>query len=192
MQSRSSIDSSFSLSDDTSVTSLESSECSSMRVFLIQTARGLFSSSGGYKANICLLRHLASRGHAVRQLCYFHENEVEDYVQKMAQAAKHDVRLRRRTLRMRKGNDTADVKVNVAQLTMEDGVEIIALEKEAFDAAFGGKENLHKEMTRETADYIEVPRTNISQSCKHGLLKNISLTTILSREENYQHACLIL
>lgn len=128
-----------------------------MRVFLIQTARGLFSSSGGYKANICLLRHLASRGHSVRQLCYYHKNEVEDYVQKMAEANDHDVRLRRRMLRMRSGQHTPDVNVNVVQLTMKDGVEIIALEKEAFDAAFGGKENLHKEMTRETADYIEVP-----------------------------------
>ncbi|KAG9569469.1 hypothetical protein KCU71_g6347, partial [Aureobasidium melanogenum] len=39
---------------------------------------------------------------------------------------------------------------------MEDGVEIVALEKEAFDAAFGGKELLHTEMARETAEYIEV------------------------------------
>lgn len=75
----------------------------------------------------------------------------------MAEANDHDVRLRRRMLRMRSGQHTPDVNVNVVQLTMKDGVEIIALEKEAFDAAFGGKENLHKEMTRETADYIEVP-----------------------------------
>ncbi|KAK9413759.1 putative Glycosyl transferase family 1 domain-containing protein [Seiridium unicorne] len=34
----------------------------SMRVFLIQTARGLFPSSGSYNANINLLRCLASRG----------------------------------------------------------------------------------------------------------------------------------
>ncbi|KAH0365327.1 hypothetical protein KCU65_g6089, partial [Aureobasidium melanogenum] len=38
---------------------------------------------------------------------------------------------------------------------MEDGVEIVALDKESFDAAFGGKAHLHREMARETAAYIE-------------------------------------
>lgn len=157
MHSRSSIDSSSSASDDTSVTSLGSSECIPMRVFLVQTARGLFSSSGGYKANISLLRFLASQGHSVRQLCYFHRDEVEDYVQKMARADGHKVCQYRRMLHLRSGNDASGVDVNVVQLIMRDGVEIVALEKEAFDAAFGGKEHLHDEMARETADYIEVP-----------------------------------
>jgi hypothetical protein len=127
-----------------------------MRVFLVQTARGLFSSSGGYKANICLLRYLASQGHAVRQLCYFHQNEVEDYIRRMAQADGSEISVRRRVLPLRGDNITSDVDVAVVQLMMEDGVEIIALEKEAFDVAFGGKERLHEEMARETAHYIEV------------------------------------
>jgi hypothetical protein len=39
---------------------------------------------------------------------------------------------------------------------MEDGVQYLALENEAFVEAFGGTENLHKAMPRETARYIEV------------------------------------
>jgi hypothetical protein len=127
-----------------------------MRVYLVQTARGLFSSSGGYKANICLLRYLASQGHSVRQLCYFHQNEVEDYIQRMARAKGSEVDVHRRVLHLRGENVTSDANVAVVQLTMEDGVEIVALEEEAFDVAFGGKEHLHKEMAREIADYIEV------------------------------------
>ncbi|KAK5999477.1 hypothetical protein QM012_005478 [Aureobasidium pullulans] len=155
MYSRSSIDSLSSILSDTSATSLESSGGAPMRVFLVQTARGLFSSSGGYKSNICLLRYLASRGHSVRQLCYFHRNEIEDYVQKMAMEYGLQVRVRRHSLHLSSNCDDSGVEVGVAELTMEDGVEIIALQKEAFDAAFGGKENIHKEMSRETAEYIE-------------------------------------
>jgi hypothetical protein len=127
-----------------------------MRVFLVQTARGLFSSSGGYKANICLLRYLASQGHSVRQLCYFHENEVEDYIRRMAQAQGSEFYVHRRVLHLRGENIAPGANVAVVQLKMEDGVEIVALKEEAFDVAFGGKEHLHEEMARETADYIEV------------------------------------
>jgi hypothetical protein len=127
-----------------------------MRVFLVQTARGLFSASGGYKANICLLRHLASQGHAVRQLCYFHQNEAEDYIRRITQTDGGEIKVRRRALQLRGENIASAVDVAVVQLTMEDGVEIIALDKDAFDVAFGGKERLHEEMARETAHYIEV------------------------------------
>lgn len=133
-----------------------------MRVFLIQTARGLFSSSGGYKSNICLLRYLASRGHSVRQLCYFHRNEVDDYVQKMASESGLDIPVHRKTLHLSSSFNDSGVDVEVVRLTMEDGVEILALQKEAFDVAFGGKENIHKEMGRETAEYIEVMQSAIS------------------------------
>ncbi|KAJ4320243.1 hypothetical protein N0V94_003507 [Neodidymelliopsis sp. IMI 364377] len=61
-----------------------------LRVFLIQTAKGLFSSSGGYKANLCLLRYLASRGYSVRQICYSHRGEIEAYIQTMAKSCRWD------------------------------------------------------------------------------------------------------
>jgi len=126
-----------------------------MRVFLIQTAKGLFSSSGGYKANICLLRHLASRGHTVRQLCYFYRGEVETYVQKMAKSGLHNPQRRTRVLHLRGDNGRPGTDVKVEELIMDDGVQVVMLESEAFDAAFGGKTTC-KEMIRMTAEYIEV------------------------------------
>lgn len=54
-----------------------------MRVFLFQTAKGLFSSSGGYRSNLMLLKYLASRGHAAAQLCYVWDGEVENYCDEM-------------------------------------------------------------------------------------------------------------
>jgi hypothetical protein len=74
-----------------------------MRVFLVQTAKGLFSSSGGYKANICLLRYLASQGHSVRQLCYSHRGEADAVARTMAKSGGHDLQLHKRQLHLRCG-----------------------------------------------------------------------------------------
>jgi hypothetical protein len=127
-----------------------------MRVFLIQTAKGLFSSSGGYKANICLLRHLASRGHTVRQLCYSYRDEVEKYVQKMGKSSWHNPQRHTRLLHLSANNGRPETDVKVEELVMDDGVQVVALESETFDSAFGGKENMSKEIARKTAEYIEV------------------------------------
>jgi hypothetical protein len=130
-----------------------------MRVFLVQTAKGLFSSSGGYKANICLLRHLASRGHSVRQICYSYCGEVETYVKAMAENGGYDLQLRRRLLHLNPVNGTPGRDITVQELIMEDGIQIVSLEVEAFEAAFGGRENMYNALATETADYIEVIRT---------------------------------
>jgi hypothetical protein len=127
-----------------------------MRVFLVQTARGLFSSSGGYKANICLLRHLASRGHSVRQLCYANRGEVEDYVESFPKSGGHDVQRRSRLLQLDTGSGTTGTGIKVEGLIMDDGVQIVSLETEAFEEAFGSKENLQKTLAKDTASYIEV------------------------------------
>ncbi|OWY47417.1 UDP-Glycosyltransferase/glycogen phosphorylase [Alternaria alternata] len=126
-----------------------------MRVFLVQTAKGLFSSSGGYKANICLLRYLASRGHSVCQLCYSHRGEADAVVRTMAKGGGHDPQLHKRQLHLRGGYGEDGTDIAVDELVMEDGVQYLALENEAFVEAFGGTENLHKAMPRETARYIE-------------------------------------
>ncbi|KAG5813940.1 hypothetical protein H9Q74_003079 [Fusarium xylarioides] len=123
-----------------------------MRVFLIQTAKGLFSSSGGYKANNALLRYLSSRGHCVRQLCYSYRGEVESY---MDSSDEIDSRLCTRVLHMRSESDRPGQDVKVHELCMEDGVETLALDSEAFDAAFGGKFDSSNQLARMSAEYIE-------------------------------------
>jgi hypothetical protein len=50
-----------------------------MRVFLVQTAQGLTPSSGGYKANVNLLRMLCDQGHEAAQICYGVDLEIEEY-----------------------------------------------------------------------------------------------------------------
>ncbi|KAI0163952.1 hypothetical protein GGR57DRAFT_489673 [Xylariaceae sp. FL1272] len=125
-----------------------------MRVFLVQTAKGLFSSSGGYKANICLLRYLASRGHRVRQLCYSCRGEVEEYVQSATRDG-WNPRLRKGFLHLRALDGKPGTIVGVSRLDMEDGVEVVALETETFEIGFGGKGKMHKQMGDETAAYIE-------------------------------------
>ncbi|KAH9909323.1 hypothetical protein F4778DRAFT_224518 [Xylariomycetidae sp. FL2044] len=143
-------------SSGTAATSITTPDTLPMRVFLCQTAKGIFSSSGGYKANICLLRYLASRGHCVRQLCYACRGEVERYVH-MARNEGWDPRLRRSWLHLRAEDGTSgrDTIVGVSKLTMEDGIEVVALDDLAFVRGFGGQKKMHKNMAREIAAYIE-------------------------------------
>ncbi|KAF4994803.1 hypothetical protein FGRMN_5537 [Fusarium graminum] len=126
-----------------------------MRVFLIQTARGLFSSSGGYKSNNALLGYLRSRGHTVRQLCYFNKGEIETYVRDMARNGVHDVQVRTQILTLRSEDGKSQVDVKVQELVMDDGVEIVALDSEAFHGAFSASDNPQNQMGRMTAEYIE-------------------------------------
>ena len=135
-----------------------------MRVFLIQTAKGLFSSSGGYKANNALLRYLASRGHCVRQLCYSYRVEVESY---MDSSGDVDMQFRTRVLHMRSDSDKPGQDVQVHELCMEDGVETLALDSEGFDAAFGGRVESPNQLARMTADYIEVNKRASHSSIQH-------------------------
>ena len=72
----------------------------------------------------------------------------------MAKSGGFDPQLRKRLLHWRGENGRIATEVEVDEFVMDDGVEIVALDSEAFDAAFGGKKN--KELARETANYIEV------------------------------------
>jgi hypothetical protein len=157
MSHHSDIESNVSASSrSSSISSAPSLSQTQMRVFLVQTAKDLFSSSGGYKANICLLRYLAFQGHSVRQLCYSHRGEADAVVRTMAKSGGHDLQLHKRQLHLRCGYGEDGIGVAVDELVMEDGVQYLALENETFVEAFGGTENLHKAMPRETARYIEV------------------------------------
>lgn len=154
-----------------------------MRVFLVQTAKGLLSSSGGYKANICLLRHLASRGHSVRQLCYSHRGEVEEYIHTITESGGCALRLSTILLHLDAETGTSGTDVRVEELVMDDGVQVVSLETEAFDAAFGGKENIHSALAKETADYIEVIQTSTALYLQHDL-NPAYLIRVLSRLES--------
>ncbi|KAJ4135250.1 hypothetical protein NW768_004872 [Fusarium equiseti] len=123
-----------------------------MRVFLIQTAKGLFSSSGGYKTNNALLRYLSSTGHRVRQLCYSHRGEVEVYLKDRNSSGQH---MRTMLLHIRNEDGTSGVNVKVHEFGMDDGVEVVALDSEAFDEAFGGKTALHSQVAKMSVEYIE-------------------------------------
>jgi hypothetical protein len=127
-----------------------------MRVFLVQTARGLFSSSGGYKSNHALLRYLASNGHRVRQLCYSHSGEIESFLQTRTKSGQLDPQLRTKALHIRSKDGQAGVNVKVNELCIDDGVEAVSIDSEAFDEAFGGKMVLHGQLNKMSAEYIEV------------------------------------
>ncbi|KAH7082830.1 hypothetical protein BKA63DRAFT_380962, partial [Paraphoma chrysanthemicola] len=60
-----------------------------------------------------------------------------------------------RSLYLRNAKSSSGTYVKVEEMVMDDGVEAVALENEAFEAAFGGKEIMWKELGQETANYIE-------------------------------------
>ncbi|KAJ3054093.1 hypothetical protein HK097_002679 [Rhizophlyctis rosea] len=47
------------------------------RILLVQSAHGLFESSGGYRANLALLRALSAQGHAVKMIATAYERDIE-------------------------------------------------------------------------------------------------------------------
>lgn len=155
--------SSFSSTGSTAASSLAAND-HQLRVFLVQTAKGLFSSSGGYKANISLLRYLASCGHSVRQICYSHDGEAEAYVKSSAESSKWDPQYRTRRLHLRSGYGEMGTNIKIEEFTMEDGVQIISLNREAFDEAFGGKGTILRTIPKETAEYIDVSALQSSYS----------------------------
>ena len=143
-------------------TSISSCEGNSFRVFLVQTAKGLESPSGGYKANISLMRYLVSRGHTVRQICQPSRGEVETYIQKVAISGGRDPEHHTRQIHLRTVDGETGTDIRVDSLIMEDGVQIVGIEDEGVTMAFGGKENYHDQLTTDTAAYIEVQLQNIS------------------------------
>jgi hypothetical protein len=143
-------------------TSISSCNGDYFRVFLIQTAKGLESPSGGYKANISLARYLASRGHTVRQICQPSRGEVDAYIKKVAESGGRDPQHDTRQWHLKTEDGESGTDVRVDNLIMEDGVQIIGLEDEAITMAFGGKENYHNQLTKDTAAYIEVQVQNLS------------------------------
>ncbi|KAK3940423.1 glycosyltransferase [Diplogelasinospora grovesii] len=96
-----------------------------MRVFLIQTAKGLSASSGGYKANISLLRALRSHGHAAAQICYGFENEVEYHAKKAeAKGVRPNVTPSIMTVTLPNG---ADRDIDISTFTDQDEIHNIGV-----------------------------------------------------------------
>ncbi|KXJ86015.1 hypothetical protein Micbo1qcDRAFT_126946 [Microdochium bolleyi] len=131
-----------------------------MHILLFQTAKGLFPSSGGYRANNSLLRYLSSKGHRVRQICYSTQEEVQAYVRRAAKSGSHDSRRRERLLYLRSGDNKPGVHVSVYDLVMDYGVEVVALDSTLFDADFGGKAGGDKRRAKQTALYIDTKTTS--------------------------------
>ncbi|KAK3361564.1 UDP-Glycosyltransferase/glycogen phosphorylase [Lasiosphaeria ovina] len=119
-----------------------------MRIFLVQTAQGLTPSSGGYKANISLLRELRSFGHVAAQICYGFEHEVEQYAERAA-AKGIDPDVTESTVPF---VDFRGAKNNLLVKTFFDEYEIqhIVISRSLFK-----KDYPRKELWQETKDYIE-------------------------------------
>lgn len=105
-----------------------------MRILLFQSAKGLFATSGGYKSNLAVLRHLASLGHSVQQIVFAFEKELKDYVvEQKSKGVK--IIIRKETLRV-PGVHKTTAKIRVAEFEMNDGVRVVALDANDVERIF--------------------------------------------------------
>ncbi|KAK5228797.1 hypothetical protein LTR72_002684 [Exophiala xenobiotica] len=104
-----------------------------MRVFLVQTAKGLSSSSGGYRANLSLLKYLAHRGHAAAQLCFVWDQEVKAYCDEMVIAGlKPDLQAQNVWMPI---DERSGISMRTYTFTSIDGVKNVAINASDFEKA---------------------------------------------------------
>jgi len=118
-----------------------------MRILLYQSAKGLFSPSGGYRANLAMVRHLASKGHVVQQVCWSFEKDIKGYVEGEKKKGNH-IDVERDVLRI-PTTDKPDAKIGIAKFKMSDEIEVIGLDINDVESFFPKKDLL-------TRDFVEV------------------------------------
>ncbi len=133
-----------------------------MRVLLYQSARGLFSPSGGYKSNLTVLQHLASRGHTVAQIAFAYEHEIQDYAAERRSKG-FKINITRDQVNCPIGPNSMD-KIRVTKFTMHDGVRVIALDVDDVEMLFP-KEKIH-DLTRA---FVEVCIKHLGMKNEHKL-----------------------
>lgn len=117
-----------------------------MRILFVQKGLSLFASSGEYRANFSLLKHLASLGHDTAQICFSQGGEVDDCVAQVGAAKANLIK----TILPFSRDDGSTVKVRMSTFTDVNGIRIIALDSTGFQKAFP-----EKTYTIESTDYIE-------------------------------------
>lgn len=126
----------------------EMSDHSRMRVLLVQTAYGLTPSSGGYGANISLLRQLRGYGHVTAQICYGFEYEVDEFTQRATlNGVQHNL-VTRITHVADSHGDIQEIWIKI--FTGHDRVQYIVIDLEAFLRIFPAQE-----LIDQTRDYLE-------------------------------------
>ncbi len=143
-----------------------------MRVFLVQTAKGLSSSSGGYRANLSLLKYLAHRGHVAAQLCFVWDQEVKAYCDEMVIAGlKPDLETRNVWMPI---DEHSGINMRAYTFASIDGVKNVAINASDFEKALPDKV-----MASDTARLIEV-----RPFCPRGRV--VDLTSVQKNEVSAQ------
>lgn len=117
-----------------------------MRILLYQSAKGLFSPSGGYRANLAVVRHLASKGHIVQQVCWSFEKDIKGYVEDEKKKG-NQIDVERDILRIPTA-EKPDAKIGIAKFRMSDGIEVVGLDINDVESFFPKKDLL-------TRDFVE-------------------------------------
>lgn len=126
-----------------------------MRVFLVQTAQGLTSSSGGYKANISLLRQLRGFSHEAAQICYGWDKEVDRFAQVAAEKGVEPNVTKSVVNVVDPQGEVHDLVIQT--FSDEDKIHNIVVSGDQFNEAYP-----LAEFVNETKDYLEVCIASVS------------------------------
>jgi len=118
-----------------------------MRILLYQSAKGLFSPSGGYRANLAMVRHLASKGHVVQQVCWLFDKDIKGYVEGEKKKGNH-IDVERDVLRI-PTTDKPDAKIGIVKFKMSDEIEVIGLDINDVESFFPKKDLLTRDFVEE-------------------------------------------
>jgi hypothetical protein len=119
-----------------------------MRIFLIQNVKGLWPSSGEWRANMNLLKYLASKGHAIAQTCYAPRQEIEWYFAQ-PESKSRVINAQKSALRLSQGEKT--LQIPVIMFTSQEGIYTIVLDQESFQKHYPSTD-----LDRDVREYIEV------------------------------------
>jgi hypothetical protein len=119
-----------------------------MRVFLIQTVKGLWPSSGEWLANMNVLTYLSKKGHATAQICYATQKDVAWYSEQ-AERKSQKLNIEKSVLRLSQGNET--LQIPVTTFFSIDNTLTIVLDQESFQ-----KHYTSSALDEDVREYIEV------------------------------------
>ncbi|KAI9104722.1 hypothetical protein DFS34DRAFT_682566 [Phlyctochytrium arcticum] len=137
-----------------------------LRIFLVQSAQGLFASSGGYRANMAFCRAMASAGHTIKMIA---QPYAEDFDSFKGKVEKQD-----------KFITMGETDVDAYRFKMH-GIEMVGLDAEQYTSAKADPD-VKKQSAQWLEDEVEVPALDARRAFLLSEIKAFKPTHILMNE----------
>ncbi|TPX58016.1 hypothetical protein PhCBS80983_g03431 [Powellomyces hirtus] len=103
-----------------------------MRIFLIQSAYGLFASSGGYRANLAFCRAMVDAGHQVKMVAFPYKADLESLASSSPPSSP--------TTNSKNGSESESITMGSSQVPISrfeyKGIQVVGLDADAYSSVF--------------------------------------------------------